>query len=513
MMKPRTSMRKLREVYRLKFEFNYSNRTIGHSVSLSPGTVSDYITLFKVSGLTWDEAKQLNDIDLEKRIYGVGKTEPCSERPKPDWQQIYLEMQRKGVTLQLLWHEHKKLHPNGLGYTQFSKRYNEFCATAEPVMRFTHKAGEKIFVDYSGLKMEWIDRGTGEIYKAEIFVGCLGASHLIYAEATASQSLPDWISSHIRMFEAFGGVSEMLVPDNLKSGVIKAHRYDPDINITYAALAEHYGIAVVPTRIVSPRDKAKVENAVLCVEREIIAALRHQRFFSLLEINQAIAVLLKKLNHRPMQRIELSRQQLFEQIEKSELKLLPTHRFELQDWKKAKVHIDYHICVNKHFYSVPYQWIGKHVDVCLTPSRIEVFYQSQRIALHRRDNRPTRFTTLEEHMPPGHRHYQQEQNDASVQYLMDWADTVGISTAECVAKFFETRAFPQQAIRVVLGLKRLAKQFGNPAFEAACKQTLILGRYRFNVIESILKHGIKRTQLIKTVTTKSIHCRGAEYYQ
>jgi transposase len=222
---------------------------------------------------------------------------------------------------------------------------------------------------------------------------------------TASQALPDWIASHIRRFEAFGGVSEMLIPDNLKSGVNKPHRYDPDLNPTYSVFAEHYGIAIIPARVVSPRDKAKVEAAVQCVEREVIAPLRHQTFSNLIEINQAIAIQRQLLNERPMQRINLSRQQQFEQFEKSALRPLPLHRFELQEWKKAKVHIDYHICILKHFYSVPHRFVGQRVEVCITKSRIEVFHQSQRIALHPRDDTPHRFTTLTEHMPPKHQHY------------------------------------------------------------------------------------------------------------
>jgi transposase len=516
MSRQRTSMRKLKEVYRLKFELNYSNRVIAQSVNLSASTISDYLRLFQISGLNWSDIAGLENAELENRLYGPAAVGSYSTRPKPEWEKIHLEMKRKGVTLQLLWREYKTQYPNGLGYTQFAKLYAAFCKTADPVMRFTHKAGEKTFVDYSGLKMEWIDSGTGEIHKAEIFVGCLGASHLIYAEATASQSLPDWIGSHVRMFEFFGGVSEMIVPDNLKSGVTKAHRYDPDINATYTLFAEHYAVAVVPTRIISPRDKAKAESGVQIVERQIIAVLRHRTFTSLAEINNAIAECLHQLNRKPMQRINLSRQEQFEQIEKAALKPLPAYRFELQEWKKAKVHIDYHICINKHFYSVPCQWIGKHVDVCLTKVRVEIFYQSQRIAMHPRNDKPNQFTTLEAHMPPHHRHYHQEQKDASIQYLSEWANQMGEVVAACIAKFFQSRIFPQHAIRAILGLKRLAKQFGNTKFEAACKETMALGRYRYQTVESILKHGLKHNPSAATKQLAAVnadHFRGPNYYQ
>ncbi|MGE3920918.1 MAG: IS21 family transposase [Gammaproteobacteria bacterium] len=508
-------MKKLKEVYRLKFEFQYSNRVIAQSVNISPGTVSDYLNLFKVSGLSWPAIAHIDGEALEKLIYCHPTSTKPTERPRPDWGIIHMERKRKGVTLQLLWREYKNQEPNGLGYTQFCNLYHAYCKTLDPVMRFTHVAGEKTFVDYSGLKMEWIDLLSGEIHSVEIFVGCLGASNLIYAEATESQALPDWISSHVRMFEAFGGVSEMLVPDNLRSSTHKAHRYDPDLNATYRLLGEHYNIAIIPARIVRPRDKAKVENAVQCVERELIAPLRHRTFTSLIEINQALAEKLKQLNQRPMQRIHLSRQQKFEQFEKATLQPLPKHRFELQEWKKAKVHIDYHICVNKHFYSVPHPLIGKTVDVCLTKNRLEIFVQSERVAFHIREDNTYRFTTVEEHMPPKHRHYLQEEKDSSVTHLMNWAKSIGPSASVYVDKFFQVRAFPQQAIRAVLGLKRLAHRFGQSRFEEACKQGLLLNRYRTQVIENILKHDLDKIQNKATdvVTKNQRYCRGPEYYQ
>lgn len=418
----------------------------------------------------------------------------------------------------MLWREYKQQHPHGIGYTRFCSLYQNYCKTLDPVMRFIYKAGQKTFVDYSGLKMEWINLVSGEIHPAEIFVGCLGASNLIYVEATASQGLTDWIASHVRMFECFGGVTEMLIPDNLKSGVHKPHRWDPDLNPIYSSFGEHYGIAIIPARVVRPRDKAKVETAVQCVEREIIAPLRHQRFTNLFEINQAIAIKLDVLNNRPMQRIELSRKQQFEQFEKQALRPLPSYRFELQEWKKAKVHVDYHVCVLKHFYSVPYRFIGKRVDVCVTKSRIEVFYQSERIALHQRDNSPHRFTTLAEHMPTKHQRYQQALNDASMTSLLAWAKQIGPNTLACVNKFFEVRVFPQQAIRSILGLKRLAQRFGQERFENACQKTIELHRYRVQTVEAILKNDLdkKAQPEINTPSEKSEcpeHFRGPDYYR
>jgi transposase len=506
-------MKKLKEVYRLKFEFNYSNRQIAASVGISAGTVYDYLNLFKVSGLDWSMVKNESDEQLEQRIFRHPSS-PTRMRQLPEWSKIRLELQRKGVTLLLLWSEYKEQYPDGVGYTQFTKHYNRYVKTLDPVMRFTHKAGEKTLVDYAGLTMEWIDPGTSEIHKAQIFVGCLGGSSLIYTEATESQSLADWLGSHVRMFEAFGGVTQILVPDNLKSGISKSHRYDPDVNRAYHEMALHYNIAVIPARVIRPRDKAQAESAVQAVERHIIAPLRHQTFTSLHELNKAIKTKLVALNNKPMQRINLSRQEQFEEIEKKALKPLPEQCFELQEWKKAKVHIDYHIYVNKHFYSVPHKLIGTHVDVALTQHRIEVFHNGQRVAVHPRDDSPNRFSTIESHMPEGHRAYLDEQRDASVDRLMSWAKTMGPNAWICVEQFFKTRHFPQQAIRAVLGLKRLSQCYGQEAFDKACQKTVTLHQYRYKTVETILKHRLYEGPEIATKTiSQSAHVRGAAYFK
>lgn len=506
-------MRKLREVFRLKFEFKYSHRQIAQSVGISPGTVSEYLFLFRASGASWNEVSSYSEEQLEQVVYKHPPEGRIGSRPQPDWPKIRLEMQRKGVTLSLLWSEYKTQHPNGLGYTQFTKCYSNYAKTLDPVMRFVHKAGEKTFVDYAGLTMEWIEPATGVIHKAQIFVGCLGCSHFIFAEATKSQSMDDWIGSHIHMFEAFGGVTQMVIPDNLKSGVTKAHRYDPDINRSYHEMALHYDVAVMPTRVVSPRDKAKVESAVQIVERQIIAPLRHHTFTSLHELNQAISLKLTELNNKPMQRIGLSRLQQFEQIEKSTLKPLPSKAFSMQEWKYAKVHIDYHIVLNKHFYSVPHVLIGKQVQVAFTKNCIQVFHEGQRVAMHVRDDTPNRFSTLEEHMPKKHSEYLQEMRDVSIDRLMSWAQTIGPHTKACVAGFFKARCYPQQAIRAVLGLKRLSVHYGREAFEKACAHTISLHNYRYKTVEDVLKHKLYAPKETNTrVITQSAHFRGADYY-
>lgn len=508
-------MKKLKEVFRLKFEFGYRNRQIAASVNISPGTVSEYVSLFRVAGLQWSDVEGKDDLSLERLVYRHPPVSTSLTRPQPDWSKVRVELQKKGVTLLLLWNEYRQNYPDGLGYTQFTKCYRKFAGTLDPVMRFTHKAGEKTFVDYSGLTMEWINPKTAEVHIAQIFVGCLGGSSLIFAEATASQSLQDWIGSHVRMFEVFGGVTEMLIPDNLRSGVTSAHRYDPDLNQNYHQMALHYNVAVVPTRTVSPRDKAKVENAVQCVERSIIAPLRHHTFLSLYEINQAIKTKLFELNNRPMKRIEISRQTLFEQTERTALRPLPAVRFEMQEWRYAKVHRDYHICVNKHFYSVPHKLIGEKLDVCLSKNRLEVFHHSVRVAIHPRNDTPNQFTTVEKHMPKSHQSYCEQQRDASIEKLMYWAKSVGPDVHACVEQFFKSRTFPQQAIRAVMGLKRLSERYGQPLFEKACQKTLLLHRYRYKTVEEILKHGLcdeNHIESTKTIT-QSPHFRGADYFR
>lgn len=506
------SMKKLREVYRLRFELNYPHRAIANSLAISASTVSEYIRLFKCSGLVWNDIKALNDEQLDALIYRHPQ-EPKRNRQLPDYQQCHQELKKKGVRLTLLWKEYKENEPEGIGYTLFCRHYHSYIKTLEPVMRFTHKAGDKCFIDYSGMTMEWIDPLDGEIHKAEIFVSCLGASSMIYCEATETQSLSDWIASHIRMFEFYGGVPNTLVPDNLKAGVHKAHRYDPDINPTYTLMAEHYNVAVIPARVRSPKDKPLAEVSVQCVEREILAPLRHITFTSLGDINAAIKERLTLLNQRPMQITRQSRLEQFEAIEKQTLKPLPVYRFSLSEWKKATVHKDYHIAVNKHFYSVPYRFISKTVDVSLTATSIEIFYGAERIALHPRDDTPNRFTTLAVHMPEAHRAYWQEQQDSSIDFFFNWAKQKGEPIYQYIEQFFKARRFPQQAIRACFGLKRLCEHYGDERFKAACEKASFLQRYRYQTIEEILKHDLDKPNPITTKHYCSDYFRGKQYYQ
>ena len=379
-------MRKIKEVLRLKWERGLSNRQIAAICGISRPTVGEYLRRAAEAGLAWPLPEGLNEPQLEQRLFPSPPDLPAQARGIPDWHQIHNELRGKSVTLFLLWQEYREANPNGYQYSWFCDNYRAWQGKLDLVMRQDHRAGEKLFVDYAGQTVPIVDRSTGEIHDAQIFVAVMGASNYTYAEATWSQSLPDWISSHIRTFEFLGGVPELVVPDNLRSGVSKAHRYEPDLNPTYQDMAAHYGVAVIPARVRRPRDKAKVEGGVLIVERWILAALRHRLHFSLGQLNATIRELLVKLNNRPFRKLSGCRHEHFEQLDKPVLQPLPAEPYIYADWKKARVHIDYHVAIDGHYYSVPYTLIKKEVEVRITHNTIECFYRGNRVASHRRSD-------------------------------------------------------------------------------------------------------------------------------
>jgi transposase len=505
-------MRKVREVLRLKFEGGQTNRRIARSCQISRPTVSDYLLRFGKAGLTWPAAAALDDATLEHKLFPPVAVAPTAERAVPDWSHVHRELRRKGVTLMLLWHEYKGAHPEGFQYSWFCEQYNAWAGKLDVVMRQEHRAGEKLFVDYAGQTVEVVDRGTGEIRSAQIFVAVLGASSYTYAEATWTQQLPDWIGAHVRAFAFFGGVSELLVPDNLRSGVCKAHRYEPDLNPTYAELASHYAVAVLPARVRKPRDKAKAEAGVLLVERWILAALRDRTFFSLAELNRAIARLLEGLNSRPFKKLPGSRRELFEQLERSALRPLPAQPYAFAEWKKVRVNIDYHVEVEGHYYSVPYQLVGKTLEARYSERTVECFHKGQRVASHPRSHLKGRHTTVPEHMPTSHRSYA----EWTPQRLIGWAAKTGPATASMVQGILERRAHPQQGFRSALGIMRLGKRFGEERLEAACRRALTLGAYSYKSIESILRQGLDRKafpeQQDLDLALAHENIRGSDYY-
>jgi transposase len=384
--------------------------------------------------------------------------------PAPDWSLIHTELRKKGVTLRLLWVEYREAQPDGYGYSQFCALYREWAKHLKPSMRLTHKGGEKVFVDYAGQTVPIVDPHTGEVYQAQIFIGVLGASNYTYAEAHESQELAHWIGAHVRMFAFFGGVPEIVVPDNLKAGVKHPCRYEPDLNPTYQDLAQHYGTAVIPTRVRKPKDKAKVEVGVQVVERWILARLRHHTFFSLADLNQAIRELLDALNTRQMEHLGRSRRELFHLVDQPALKPLPEQPYEFAIWKKARVNIDYHIEFEKHYYSVPHRLIHEEVYVRATQSTLEIFFDNRRVASHPRSHSPGRHTTLGAHMPLAHQQY----GEWSPERFIHWAQTIGPNTAQLVQ---------------ALGL---ANRYDSQRLEAACRRALPAGIHSYKGVKNIL---------------------------
>lgn len=505
-------MRKIQEVLRLKWSQGLSNRQIAKACGIARPTVGEYLRRAGQAGLAWPLPAGLDEAALERQLFPSPSSLPAQVRGEPDWSLLHQELRRKGVTLFLLWQEYRETHPEGYQYSWFCDHYRAWQGKLDVVMRQDHRAGEKLFVDYAGQTMPVVDRNTGEIREAQIFVAVLGASNYTYAEATWTQGLPDWIGSHLRAFAFLGGVPELVVPDNLRAGVSKAHRYEPDTNPTYQDMATHYGVAVLPARVRRPRDKAKVEAGVLVVERWIVAALRHRTFFSLAELNAAIRGLLEKLNTRPFKKLPGSRQQHFDSLDKPALQPLPAEPYEYAEWKKVRVHIDYHVAIENHYYSVPHELIKKQLDVRITQNTLECFYRGKRVASHCRSQQKGRHTTVPAHMPESHR----QAGEWTPQRLSSWAAKTGPATEKLITTVLTSRRHPQQAYRSCLGILRLGKAYGDARLEAACRRALILGSHSYKSIESILKHRLDDKPLAeqqeRALPEDHDNIRGPSYY-
>jgi len=511
MPQERLSMRTIKEILRLRWEAGLSHRAIAVSCRKGQTTVQDYLLRAKAAGLSWPLPEGMNEEELERLLFPP-PAPSCHRRPEPEWATIHQELRRKGVTLGLLWQEYKAVHPDGYQHSRFCQRYQQWAGRLEPVLRQHYVAGEKLLVDYAGQTVPVVDRRTGEVREAQIFVAVLGASNFTYVEATWTQGLPDWIGSHRRCFEFLGGVPALIIPDNIKSGVTSPCFYDPDLNRTYQKLAEHYGAAVLPARIRRPRDKAKAEAGVQGAERWILARLRHRRFFSLGELNQALRELLAEYNRRPFQKLEGCRESLFLALDQPALKPLPARPYEYQEWKKARVSIDYHVEVDRHYYSVPYQLLGAQVEVCLTAHTVEILHKGTRVASHLRSFVRGGHTTVLEHMPRHHREYVQWSPDR----LIRWAQQTGPATAQVVEQILASRPHPVQGYRASLGVLRLGKHHGPARLEAACARALALRALSYQSIKSILAHGLE-SQPLSTATApqapiRHAHIRGAHYY-
>jgi transposase len=484
-------MRKIREVLRLNWEKGLSPRQISKSCSIARSTVQDYIKRAEEAGLAWPQAKDLDDTTLEHSLYRPKKSVEAPGKSMPSMFYLYKEMRRKGVTLQLLWYEYKQQNPDGYQYSYFSEQYRKYLKKLNPVFRNRYRAGEKMFVDFAGQTVDIVSSDTGEVLQAQLFIAVLGASNYAYAEALPSQDLPSWISAHVHAFTFFNGVPEVLVPDNLKSGVTKPNFYEPDINPTYQDMAQHYDTAVIPARPLSPRDKAKAETGVQVAERWILAALRNHAFFSIAELNQAIRGKLDELNDRPMQKIGKSRRNLFEVIDRPALKPLPAVAYEFAQWKKARVNIDYHVQVEYHFYSVPYQLVREQVEVRLSSKTVEIFFKNRRVASHLRSFQRGGFTTLKEHMPKSHQKYL----EWTPSRIIKWAAQNGPKTKKLVSAILDSKPHPEQGFRSCLGIMRLGKRYGAERLEAASARALAIKAFSFRRVESILKSGLDQQEL------------------
>ena len=510
MPRERLSMRKIKEVLRLK-QTGLSNRAIARACAIGKETVREYLRRAAEAGLGWPLPEGLTEEELEARLFPY-EVRLGGKRKEPDWGELHKELRKKGVTRKLLWLEYAEGQPETYSYPQFCARYSRWAKALHPTMRLTHKAGEKLFVDYAGLPMFYQDRTTGETHEVSVFVATLGASSGTFVEAHASQALPCWIGGHVHAFEYFGGVPEVLVPDNAKTGVTSACFYEPDLNPTYQDMAQFYGTAVVPTRVRHPRDKAKVETGVQVVERWVIAPLRNRTFFSLEEINAAIAERREELNSRPMAHLGKSRWELFEALDRPALRPLPDRPYEPAEWKRVKVGIDYHVPYHRHYYSVPYELRHKDVDLRVTEHTVEIFSRGERVASHLRDATPGYHTTCPEHMPASHRAFL----DWTPERFLRWAEKTGPATAEMVRTLLVVRAHPEQGYRAALGLMRLESRYGNGRLEDACRRALHFGLHSYRGVKNILDVGLDRVRSEDDAKkgAKSPHpnIRGTGYY-
>ena len=503
-------MRKIEEVLRLHFECGRSNREIARAVRASPTTVADYLRRAHLAGLTWPLNADLSERVLEAALFPPPRPTRV-KRPEPDWAAVHRQVGRAGVTLDLLWQEYREVHPDGYQYSAYCERYRAFAQALPLTLRQSHAPGERLFVDYSGQTVPVIDPATGEERQAQVFVAVLGASNYTFVEATWTQGLSDWLASHVRCFEFLGGVPQLLVPDNLKSGVSHPSFYEPELNCSYQELATHYGVAVLPARVRKPRDKAKVEAGVLLAQRWILARLRHQRFFSLSALNQAIRPLLVDMNARPFKKLPGCRQSVFDELDRPALKPLPLTRYEFAEWKVATVGIDYHVEVDRHYYSVPYRYARQKVEVRFTATAVEVFKNRERIASHARSFLRGQHTTVTAHLAPAH----QEVAGWNAPRLLHWAGTIGPQTEGAMTHLLQSRAHPQQGYRAALGILRLAEAHGNARLEAACQRALQLNAVTYRSIASLLKHGLERPPQARntaTLPTDHANVRGSAYY-
>jgi len=504
-------MRQIQELLRLKHQNQLSIREIARSCGLPTSTVGDYLKRAAAAGLSWPLPEGQSEQELLQLLLAQPVTETVVSPTLPDWPYIHKELARQAVTLLLLWQEYRRAQPAGYGYSRFCELYQRWAGTLDPVLRQVHVPGEKLFVDWAGQTVPIHNAQDGSVTAGHLFVAVLGASNKIYAEAFENEQLAAWIAAHCHTYSFFGGVARITVPDNLKTGVIRPCRYEPLLHRSYQEMAEHYGTVIIPARIKKPRDKAKVEVGVQIAQRQILAALRDQRFFTVAELNAAIRPLLTKLNAQPFQKLDGSRNSWFETLEQGQLLPLPAVPFALANWSKAKVNIDYHVAVEKHFYSAPHQLIHQQLDVRLTDQTVELFQHGKRVAAHLRSQLAGCFTTIAEHRPKSHQRYLQWPPSR----ILEWVQTIGPECAKVVAKIMAAQPHPEQGYRSVMGIIRLGKAVGRVRLEAACRRALHFGTCSYTSLKSILQNNLDAQPLeqeLPLASPEHENLRGAPYY-
>ena len=507
-------MRKIKEILRLKFELGLKNREIARSCLIPHTTVANYLRRARDAGLTWPLPPDLDEGTLERQLFADDPWARTRETRLPDFASIHEEFRRhRHVTLQLLWEEYKESQPDGYQYSRFCELYNRWVQKLDLVLRQDHRVGEKMFVDHAGPTVPIVDRETGQVHEAAIFVAVLGASDYTYAEATWNRNLASWIGSHIRTLEFFQGVPAVTVPDNWKTAVKDPCYYEPDLNPTYRDFAQHYGTVIIPARVRKPRDKAKVEAGVLIVERWILAALRKYTFHTLAELNLAIRELLVKLNQRKFRKLDTTREKLFEELERPALKPLPPEPFTFAEWKKARANIDYHVEIERHYYSVPYQLVHQEVEARIAAATVEIFLKGRRIVTHTRSFVPGKHMTLPEHRPKKHQNL-----EWTASRMVERGLVIGTSTAAALERIMESRKHPELGYRSCLGVLRLGERYGRERLETACRRAVALNACSYRRIKSMLETGLDR-QPLEPVATPAAHTdvhanvRGAGYYR
>ena len=506
----RLPMRKIRDVLRLSAQ-GLSTREMASSLAIGRTTLREYLYRARAAGVSWPVPADLTDGDLERLLFPQIASGSRGTIPQPDWGYVHAELRRSGVTLALLWEEYRAAHPEGYGYSRYCELYTRWEGKLSPVMRQRYAAGETLFVDYAGATIDVVCPETGEVRATQLFVAALGASNYTYVEASWSQKLPDWIASHTRALVFFGGVPAQIVSDNLKAGVTKACFYDPAINRTYADMATHYGTAVVPARPRKPRDKSKVEAAVLLTERWIVARLRNRRFFGLDELNAAIRTHLDQLNSKVTRHLGASRRDLYQKIDKPALKPLPLQPYIYAEWKQVRIGLDYHVDIGRHYYSVPHQLLKQKLWARITARTVEIFHQGRRVASHARTSGNKQHSTVREHMPANHRF----RSDMSPGVIRVQAARLGPNVEIFVDVLMRKRRHPEQAYRACLGVLKLARSYGNERVDAACERALQINAHSYSSLNSILKNGLDRQRRDASTDGPAIthpNIRGADYF-